>query len=82
MSIEPQEPSGNTVSASGRAALISKLSGDATRLVGLILAVNEILIRDEIRNPALLLIGVLLVGAEGVESIVLHTVDRLFGRER
>lgn len=81
MSIEPQKPSGNTVSASGRAALVSKLLGDATRLVGLILAVNEILFRDEIRNPALLLCGVLLVGAEGVERIALHAIDRLFARE-
>ena len=77
---EPESNLKNGVSASGRAALISKLLGDATRLVGLILAVNELMIRDEIRNPALLICGVLLVGAEGVETITLHTIDRLFGR--
>lgn len=80
-SLEPESNPRNGVSASGRAALISKLLGDATRLVGLILAVNEILLRDEIRNPALILCGVLLVGAEGVENIALHTIDRLFGRD-
>lgn len=66
-------------SAAGRAhaaGTLARVITELIRLAGGVLAVNELLLRTELRPQALLLIALMIAGAQGFESIV----DRLLQR--
>jgi hypothetical protein len=53
-----------------------------SKVVGLVIAVNEMIIRDgEIRQSVLAFCGLLVLGSQATEDLILHTIDRIFSRE-
>jgi hypothetical protein len=53
-----------------------------TKLAGLIIAVNEALLRAEVRPTALALAAFMMAGAQLSENAVLAALDRFFGAPR
>jgi hypothetical protein len=51
------------------------------KLVGFVIAVNETVIRDNLRESALLIAGLLVLGSQAAEDVVLHAIDRFFARQ-
>lgn len=54
---------------------------NVTKVVGLVIAVNEALLRPSIRESAMALAGAMLFGAQTVENVLLGLIDRMFPRD-
>lgn len=55
---------------------------NVTKLVGLVIAVNEAVVRTELRPSALAVAVFMMAGAQFSESALLAIIDRFLGRER
>lgn len=64
--------------ARGSALLIT----NATKLVGLGLAINEAAIRTNARDSVIALAAICVLGAQVVEDVLLKLIDRIFGQSR
>lgn len=74
---EPQEPVSNGAARS-RAIWATGIRA-TTQLVGLVLVINEALIRETTRNSVMLIIAICVLGVQPIENVLLRTIDRLFG---
>lgn len=53
-----------------------------TKVVGLIVVVNETLLRPTIRESALAVAGAMIFGAQTVENVLVSLIERMFGAGR
>lgn len=73
-------PRESTASAS-RAKVQAAWLTNVTKVVGLALAINEGLIRDEARLEVLIAGMAFVLGLQAVENVLLRAIDRFFARE-
>ena len=78
MSQEPSQRKNGNGSAS-RAQRSTLLLTNATKLVGLGLAVAEWAKAGPVQDSVLILCGIFVLGVEVVEKVILHAIDRLLG---
>jgi hypothetical protein len=74
---QPRVSTPAALQARGATLAVSNL----IKLGGLVGAVNEMVIRPDLRPPAVALCGVMLLGAQLSEDLVLRALDRFLGRE-
>jgi hypothetical protein len=51
------------------------------KLVGLGIAINEMVIRPTLRESVVAFCAICILGTQVVEDVVLHAIDRIFSRE-
>lgn len=73
-----QTPPQDSSSAPATLRRSTLLLTNAGKLLGLAIAVNELLIRPTLRESALAFAGALIFGVQTVENIILGAIDRMF----
>lgn len=53
---------------------------NVTKVAGIAIAINEAMIRSEIRSGALAIAALMMLGAQVTENVILKAIDRFFGR--
>lgn len=51
------------------------------KIVGLGIAINEMVIRPNLRESVVAFCAICILGTQVVEDVVLHAIDRIFSRE-
>lgn len=51
------------------------------KLVGLGIAINEMVIRPTLRESVVAFCAICILGTQVVEDVILHAIDRIFSRE-
>jgi hypothetical protein len=72
-----QEPHQQEAPAAPAARGVTLVITNLTKILGLIVAVNEILIRPSIRDSALAVAAAMMFGAQTVENVLLGAIDRM-----
>jgi hypothetical protein len=52
---------------------------NATKVAGLVIALNEAMVRDERDAAVMIVAAVMMIGAQAAEQILLRAIDRFFG---
>jgi hypothetical protein len=61
---------------------LTLLITNVTKLAGLAIAINEALVRSELRPAALAVAGLMMIGAQGSETVLTGFIDKLFAQLR
>jgi hypothetical protein len=72
----PPEEKPSASPARGATLLVT----NATKLTGLVLAINEAVIRTELRPSVLAVAAFMMAGAQVSEGVILAMIDRFLGR--
>jgi hypothetical protein len=67
----------SALAARGSTLIITNI----TKLVGVALAVNEAVVRDDVRDSVIALCALFVLGAQVAENSALRLIDRVFGTE-
>lgn len=77
MTSEPERSGSSPLVVKGSTLLLT----NATKLVGLALAVNEAIFVEHPRNSVIALCALFVLGTQAAENLALRFLDRLFGRD-